>query len=94
MKNNVKHSNEMIRNAKLFGQMSNPIRCCILSNLAENDEMCVSDFCSCIGASQPLISKYLRQLKDAGLLKSEQRGRFSFYSIKDERVKKILECLN
>lgn len=83
----------VLARAKLFQSLANPVRLCILQKLSHYDELCVSDFCACMDASQPLISKHLRNLKDEGILESETRGQFSWYSLVDEDVRTILGAL-
>ena len=49
---NVYHE-EIRTQARFFHYLSNPVRLCILQKLSTQDEMCVSDFCACMDASQP-----------------------------------------
>ena len=39
----------------------------------------VGQICSALGKAAPLVSRYLKELEDAGLLMSEQRGKERFY---------------
>ncbi|BCD60376.1 MULTISPECIES: helix-turn-helix transcriptional regulator [unclassified Nitratiruptor] len=46
-------------------------------------EVCVCEVSDTLGFSQPLTSKYLKQLKDAGIVKSRKSGKWSIFSIAD-----------
>jgi len=39
----------------------------------------VGQICSSLGRKAPLVSRYLKELEDAGLVLSEQRGKGRFY---------------
>lgn len=85
-----KHMDDMLNQSKYFQAFANPLRLCIMYKLLENDELCVTDFCDCMEASQPLISKHLHQLKGSGLVDSHSEGQHVWYKLKDEKVKDIL----
>lgn len=44
-------------------------------------EMCVCQLVDLLAATQPNISQHLRKLKDAGLVREEKRGQWSYYSL-------------
>lgn len=90
---NEKHREEMLATAKLFQSLSNPVRLCIVQQLSERGEMCVSDFCACMDASQPLISKHLNNLKSAGVVRSRNDGQFVRYRLDNETVRAILKAI-
>lgn len=46
--------------------------------------VCACDFEGVLGLSQPTVSHHMRQLVDAGLVRSEKRGRWVFYEIVPE----------
>ncbi len=62
--------------------------------LIQDKERCVCEIQSAFDLSQPAISKHLKILEDSGLIKSEKRGLWVYYSLdKDtnsEYVKTIL----
>lgn len=85
---------ETMERARMFQNMGNPVRLCILQKLHHKNRMCVSEFCACMDASQPLISKHLKHLKDAGILKSDTKGQFVWYELIDNSVLKVLDALD
>lgn len=87
------HKNQMIEQSKYFQALANPVRLCLIHKLIENDELCVTDFCNCMGASQPLISKHLHKLKDSGILESSTKGQYVCYRLADDKAKEIVNIL-
>ena len=71
--------------------------CCGLPNLGapvdseeENVGVCVCEFEDYFGMGQSKVSYHLRNLKDAGLVREEKRGKWSFYSIDRGAVSELL----
>ena len=75
--------------AKLFRGFSDPSRLSILEALLEQ-ERTVSDLVQATGFTQPNVSNHLSCLRDCGLVTVRQQGRFSYYSLSDDRVAKLL----
>src|SRR5271165_4819785 len=69
----VKHSDGPSLDA-VFGALSDPTRRRILDLLART-ECCVTDLAKPFSISLPAISKHLRVLENAGLIKRERNGR-------------------
>ena len=71
--------------------------CCGLPDLgapAEAGEkgvgVCVCEFEQYFGMGQSKVSYHLRKLKDAGLVREEKRGKWSFYSLDREAATQLL----
>ena len=71
--------------------------CCGLPNLGvpvdageENVGVCVCEFEDYFGMGQSKVSYHVRKLKDAGLIREEKRGKWSFYSLNQEAVRELL----
>ena len=62
---------------KLLGDRT---RLNILSLLYRH-ELCVAQLVDLLDQTQPNISQHLRKLKDAGLVREEKRGQWSYYFI-------------
>jgi len=75
--------------AKLFRGFAVPSRLAILEALREG-ERTVSDLVETTGLTQPNVSNHLSCLRDCGLVTARQQGRFVYYSLRDERVAKLL----
>jgi ArsR family transcriptional regulator len=75
--------------AALFRALGDPARVRIVNTLATaGGEVCGCDL-TALGLSQPTISHHLKKLHDAGLLEREQRGKWAYYSLKRDAVKKL-----
>ena len=81
--------NDMV---KFFKALGDETRLCIVSFLLMKDH-CACDFTSCINKDQTTISRHLKTLVEAGILKYEKDGRNIIYSIRNEDVKKMLKSL-
>jgi len=73
-----------------FKALADPARLQILEFLLEQEDRCCSGpdqtVCAChieerITLAQPTISHHMKVLVDSGLVKSEKRGRWVYYSI-------------
>lgn len=80
------------QSAKFLKAIGHPTRLLIVSKLSEN-EMCVCKINELVDVDQSTISKHLSQLKGEGIISSEKRGPFMFYSLKDKRVLALLKAL-
>lgn len=71
--------------AAAFKAIGHPVRLQILDILSRQPgQVCVCDIESQFDLSQPTISHHLRVLRKAGLVDSEQRGRWSYYFVCEE----------
>jgi len=70
-----------------FKALGDPHRVAILHLLAVTAEpVCVVDVERHIDLAQSTISHHLKTLADAGIISRERRGKWSYYSIKDQRL--------
>jgi ArsR family transcriptional regulator, arsenate/arsenite/antimonite-responsive transcriptional repressor len=74
--------------------------CCGLPDLgvpADAEErgigVCVCEFENYFGMAQSKVSYHLRKLKEAGLVREEKRGKWSFYSLDEKAATRLLETL-
>src|SRR3712207_2830669 len=70
----------------MLGMMAEGRSCCDFSGSdvpAEEGEegICVCEFEEAFGMGQSKISYHMKKLKDAGLVREERRGKWSFYSL-------------
>jgi len=56
--------------------------------------ICVCEFQEQFGLAQSKVSYHLRVLKDAGLMNTETRGKWSFYTIDREAVAAAMEAFH
>ena len=75
-----------------FRALGEPMRLRILQSL-ESREMGVSALSETIGSTQPNVSKHLRVLQDAGLVKRRPQGTSVYYSIADAMVFELCDMI-
>ncbi len=63
-----------------FHALSDPLRLQVLE-LLRSQELCVCELCDCLGTSQSKLSFHLKTLKEAGLVRTRQEGRWIYYSL-------------
>ncbi len=73
-----------------FKALGDPHRVAILHLLAVTAEpVCVVDVERHIDLAQSTISHHLKTLVEAGIISREPRGKWSYYSIEDERLAEL-----
>lgn len=81
--------------ARMFKALSDPVRLRLLSLIAshEGGEACVCDLTGPFEVSQPTISHHLKVLRDAGLVDSERRGTWVYYSVRPTALAQLSALL-
>jgi len=79
----------------MLGMMADGRGCCDFSSsgvpAAEGEEgICVCEFEDHFGMGQSKVSYHMRKLKDAGLVREERRGKWSFYTLDREATGELL----
>jgi ArsR family transcriptional regulator len=80
---------------RMLGMMADGRGCCDFSGSGvpaeEGDEgICVCEFEDAFSMGQSKVSYHMRKLKDAGLVREEKRGKWSFYSVDREAAGDLL----
>lgn len=78
--------------ATRFKILSEPLRLRILHTLQDGEKN-VNELAEIVQASQPNVSKHLKILQEAGILRREQNGNAVFYSISDETIFDLCELV-
>ncbi|MBR8829634.1 MAG: hypothetical protein N5P05_001416 [Chroococcopsis gigantea SAG 12.99] len=63
-----------------FHALSEPLRVQVIE-LLRYQELCVCELCDHLGTSGSKLSFHLKILKEAGLVRSRQQGRWIYYSL-------------
>lgn len=66
---------------KGYNALSDEIRLKMVKLLSDNDELCVCQFQEVFDMPQPNLSFHLRILREAGMVNSEKRGKWAYYSL-------------
>ena len=75
-----------------FHALSDPLRLEVVE-LLQQQELCVCDLCDRINVSQSKLSFHLKTLKEAGLIRPRQQGRWIYYSLNLARFIALEEYL-
>jgi DNA-binding transcriptional ArsR family regulator len=76
----------------VYHALSDPLRLEIVAYLRDG-EKCVCEIVPHINQIQPLVSRHLKILKDAGLIRCRKDGTKRLYSIVDPRIFNIVDAL-
>jgi ArsR family transcriptional regulator len=80
--------------ATLFKALSHPVRVQMVELLSRmGGQVCVCEIESQFSLSQPTISHHLKLLREAALVRAEQRGLWSYYSVRAESLAPLLGYL-
>jgi ArsR family transcriptional regulator len=76
---------EVAPTVELLKALADPTRLSMVATLRRHGApVCICDLLSVFRLSQPTISHHMAVLKEAGLLRSEKRGLWHFYSLRDD----------
>ena len=76
--------------AKIFHALSDPIRLKIIDFLRDG-EKCVCEITPHLKLLQPVVSRHLKILKNAGLVKRRKHGTWHMYSLTIPEVCKVID---
>ena len=87
MKEDIKRYEEV---AEILKALAHPHRLCIVKGLIDNT--CnVSKIQDCINLPQSTVSQHLAKLRTAGIIERDRNGTEISYSVRDEKVIKLIE---
>lgn len=75
----------------LFRSLADPTRRGLFERLCREGELSVAALTSKAGVSQPVVSKHLGVLKEAGLVEGRQAGRETRYSARFEALRPLAD---
>jgi DNA-binding transcriptional ArsR family regulator len=73
----------------VYVAIADPTRRALLRRLADEGEKNVSDLTVPFSISQPAVSKHLRILRQAGLVRSRKEGRLRLYEINPRKLRHV-----
>ncbi len=79
--------------ARIFKTIGDPNRLKILEIL-RNGENCQCEIIPLIEQSQPTVSRHLKLLEEAGLIKSRKDGTRVFYNVVDTHIFNLLDAID
>ena len=79
--------------ANMLKAIAHPMRIAILRFLEDNNSMTVTEIHEKLGIEQSTTSHHLGILKDKGVLLSKRIGKNTFYSLKNNNLSSIIDCV-
>ena len=75
---------ELVELERRFQALADRYRLTIVDMLVQagGEAICVCEFQDALDLKQPTVSYHLRQLVETGVIEREQRGRYSYYSLR------------
>ncbi len=73
--------------------IAHPMRIAIIEMLDKNKQMNVTSIYEKLKIEQASASHHLNILKSKGVLESRRSGKNTFYSLRDNALKTIIECI-
>jgi ArsR family transcriptional regulator len=81
---------EAAATAALFAALGNPARVKLVNLLAAEDgPVCLCNLIEPVGLAQATVSQHLKRLVEAGLVRREERGKWSYFSLDAEAFERL-----
>lgn len=80
--------------ADVYFAIADPTRRALLLRLAREGEKNVTELLGPFAISQPAVSKHLRILREAGLVRARREGRLSVYEIRARRLRQVRDWVS
>jgi len=74
---------KLVRLGKILSDIN---RVKILALLKREERLCVCEICDTLELSQPLVSRHLKQMREAELLHAEKFGKWMSYSLEENEI--------
>lgn len=85
---------DAIELAGLLKAVADPVRLRLLNIISQAGEACACDLPALLDRSQPTISHHLKILVEAGLLDREQRGKWAWFTVLDDRLHALGDAIS
>lgn len=86
-------SREIQQKAKLFAVLGDSTRLAIVTSLVDGEQRSIKELTEGFQLSRQAVTKHLRMLEDADIVRSERSGRESLFSLKVESLIEVREMI-
>ena len=87
-------ANQLERAVGMLKAIAHPMRIAILSHLEDGKKLTVTQIHKLLNIEQSTTSHHLGILKDKGVLGSQREGKNTYYFLKHESLRHIVECVS
>jgi ArsR family transcriptional regulator len=84
---------QMEQAAYMLKAISHGTRLCVISLLAEQNELNVSQLVEELKCEQSLLSHHLTDMRAKGILNCRREGKNCYYSLKNKQIVQIIDCI-
>ena len=82
-----------VADARLLRALADPTRLSIVRQLASEAATCQCDLTACCELAQPTVSHHLKVLRDAGLVRAERRGTWTYYTLDSHGLARLTRVI-
>ena len=79
--------------ARIVKAMAHPARLMIVDELSAHKERCVCELTQLVGADMSTVSRHLAQLRAAGIVQDERRGKMTYYRLRVKCLTSFFNCV-
>ena len=94
MKINNLTPDQLEKAANMLKAIAHPMRIAILSFLEEGKKLTVTEIHELLNIEQSTTSHHLGILKDKGVLSSKREGKNTYYFLKHNNLRQIVDCVS
>ena len=94
MKINNLTPDQLEKAANMLKAIAHPMRIAILNYLEEGKKLTVTEIHELLNIEQSTTSHHLGILKDKGVLSSKRDGKNTYYFLKHNNLRQIVECVS
>ena len=87
-------TNQLDRAARMLKAIAHPMRIAILNHLEDGKKLTVTQIHNLLNIEQSTTSHHLGILKDKGVLASQRDGKNTFYFLKHDSLRNIVDCVS
>ncbi len=85
---------QLERAAGMLKAIAHPMRIAILNHLEDGKRLTVTQIHNLLNIEQSTTSHHLGILKDKGVLSSQREGKNTFYFLRHDSLKNIVDCVS
>ena len=79
--------------ARVMKALAHPVRVRLVNIIATSGEGCACDFPEAVDRSQATVSHHLKLLVGAGILHREQRGKWAWFRVNQDRLAEVCSLI-
>jgi DNA-binding transcriptional ArsR family regulator len=82
------------RAAYVLKCVAHPVRISIIDLLEQRERLTVTELQEVLAIEQSLLSHHLTNMRDKGVVRTQRGGKHVYYSLTDQTISDIIDCIN